>query len=502
MNDRRTRRLFNLFGSLVLVAWLVLIGILIRKTEFAGPTGGADTGKAIPAPVMSGQRDWMEIFLKGEKVGYSVNAVTPTGDNYLIQEDINLKLNLMGKASGIRTVTQSIVDQSYKLKRFWFTMISGVIFYRVSGTVKGDLMVLEMGGGKEKRVQTIRLPEPPMIGSGLAHFFKGRKIAVGQSFSFPIFDPSTMGQKAVEVRVAKQEDVRIGRMQYAAFRLEAEMWGQPMTFWVDEAGTVLKEQGPMGLTLVKSSAANAPRGMEGGRKMDFYEIAAIPVDGKLSDTHRLSYLKLKIEGLEKAVFDAASLNRGRQRFKDGVIEITRGPVPTGRPYYTLPVRWKGEGMKPFLRPEMGVESDDRAVVQKAREIAEGEANPVKVAMRMMEWVYESLEKRPVLSVPSAREVLKSRIGDCNEHAVLLAALLRAVGIPSRVCVGVAYTRTKFYYHAWNECFLGKWISLDATLNQMPADVTHIKLVEGGLDQQVEIIGLINKIRFKVINYGY
>jgi hypothetical protein len=44
--------------------------------------------------------------------------------------------------------------------------------------------------------------------------------------------------------------------------------------------------------------------------------------------------------------------------------------------------------------------------------------------------------------------------------------------------------------------------MDATLNQMPVDATHIKLVEGGLRRQVGIIGLIGKIGLKVIDYGY
>jgi transglutaminase-like putative cysteine protease len=125
-----------------------------------------------------------------------------------------------------------------------------------------------------------------------------------------------------------------------------------------------------------------------------------------------------------------------------------------------------------------------------------------VAKRLKSWVYKNLRKQPVLTVPSALEVLNKRIGDCNEHSVLLTALLRASGIPARVCVGLVYTRGGFYYHAWTEGYLGEWVSMDATLNQMPVDATHIKLVEGGLRRQVEIINLIGKIGLKVIDYGY
>ena len=125
-----------------------------------------------------------------------------------------------------------------------------------------------------------------------------------------------------------------------------------------------------------------------------------------------------------------------------------------------------------------------------------------MSRKLLKWVYQNLEKRPVVSVPSAIEVLRTRMGDCNEHATLLTALLRASGIPARLNIGLVYTRQKFFYHAWTEAYLGEWISMDATQNQMPVDVTHIKLIEGNLDKQVEIAGLIGTLKLKVLDYQY
>ena len=89
-------------------------------------------------------------------------------------------------------------------------------------------------------------------------------------------------------------------------------------------------------------------------------------------------------------------------------------------------------------------------------------------------------------------------GDCNEHAVLLAALARAVGIPSKILVGVVYNDGSFYYHAWNSLWVGRFLDVDATFGQFPADATHVKLLEGDLDQQVAVARLIGKLRIEVI----
>ena len=117
-----------------------------------------------------------------------------------------------------------------------------------------------------------------------------------------------------------------------------------------------------------------------------------------------------------------------------------------------------------------------------------------------EWVYQTIEKKPTFSIPSAVDILQMKVGDCNEHATLFVALCRAVGIPSKLCAGLVYNQGSFYYHAWSDVFVGRWISVDPTMNQLPADATHIRFVEGGLDKQLEIIRLIGILQLEVLNY--
>ena len=501
MDVKKKKRFFNLAGSFIVIAWLVMIGVLVKKTSFNNDVDQFDLIEENGSLVAGTEREWMEIFLKGKKVGYSVNQVSPLEKNYLIQEEIFLKLNLMGRASSIYTVSRSVVDHAFLLKSFTFRMTSGLVTYQVSGTVKGSRMLLEIGVGSAGRKEMITLSEPPLLGSGMARFFKGKPLTVGSSFRVPIFDPSTMAQKETVFRVMAEESVVIHRMKHSAFRLETEMWGQPVIMWLDEKGGVLKEQGFMGFTLVKSSAANAPRDMEGEGGDDFYEIAAIKVKGQLKDADRLASLRLQVEGLAEAHFNTAILAEGRQAFESGMIEVVREKMPL-TPAYELPYPNPSGTMKEFLGPGLNIESDDDEIVERARKIAGKVKDPVTAARRLMAWVYKNVKKTPMVTVPSALEVLRTQAGDCNEHAVLLTALLRAAGIPARVCVGVVHSNGSFFYHAWTESFLGKWVSMDATLNQMPADVTHIKLVQGGLDRQVEIIGLIGKLKLKVIDYKY
>lgn len=498
MEPKKKRQILNITGAVVVVLWLVMVGLLIKKVHF-GDVGERPEFSEKVYDVNSPERDWMEIYLKGKKVGYSVNQVSLLGEDYLIQEEIFLKLNLMGQTSAMRTLTRSVVNNEFCLKSFKFRITSGAVSFQVSGRVKGGRMHLKLGEGDTERTQTIELSSAPVMASGMAHFFKGRRIQVGDSFRFPLFDPSTTAQKEMVFRVMAKESLSINGIIYTAFRLEGEVWDRPLTFWLDKDGVLLKEEGFMGFTLVKSSAARAPRDISAGG--DFYRLAAINVKKKLPDSDRLTYLRLKVEGLDGGHLDKGILNGGRQRFRDGVIEILREKTPL-RATYTLPYPERSDEMIPFLRPEFGIESDHGMILRKAREISGDAKDPLKAASRLMGWVYGNLEKRPLVSVPSALEVLKTKVGDCNEHSVLLTALLRASGIPARVCVGLVYSRGRFYYHAWTEGYVGRWVSMDATLNQIPVDATHIKLIQGGLERQADIIGLIGKLKLSVIAYGY
>jgi hypothetical protein len=84
-------------------------------------------------------------------------------------------------------------------------------------------------------------------------------------------------------------------------------------------------------------------------------------------------------------------------------------------------------------------------------------------------------------------------------------LSRAVGIPARIAVGLAFVRGAFYYHAWPEIYIdqggrrGLWLPVDPTFNQFPADATHFRLARGGLDKQAAIVPLIGRTKITFLD---
>jgi hypothetical protein len=46
---------------------------------------------------------------------------------------------------------------------------------------------------------------------------------------------------------------------------------------------------------------------------------------------------------------------------------------------------------------------------------------------------------------------------------------------------------------------GLWLPVDPTLNEFPADATHVRLARGGLDKQAAILPMIGRIKMRVLD---
>ena len=486
--------IYKILGVLIVFFWLFVVAELVKRTNFKQKSADVthiDKNRSLE----NRSEEWKEIFLKGRKVGYTVTRVKAIKDIFEVSEDIFLTVNLMGSTQEILSSTKAEIDEEFLLNNFNFSLSSGLIEFKISGTIKGNNLYLSMGEKGKEETKLIRLPSKPMISAGITQFFKSCTFKIGDSYHFPVFDPATMTSNPAVIKVVAKEDVEVDSKLYKAFRLEMSFLGQPLVFWIDEKGESLKEKGFMGFTLVRSSPTKAPLGLDRSKSIDFYELSAINVGQRLTNPRELSYLKVLFDQTPSPM----SVNEPRQSLTGRALTVTK-ETPPFTASYTIPYNGKENRVLHFLRPEMLIQSDDQAIISLARQIVKETTDPFLAARMIMGWVFENLEKVPVISIPNAKEIIIHKKGDCNEHATVLTALLRAVGIPARIVVGLVYKDGKFYYHAWNEAYINRWISMDAILRQMPVDATHIKLVEGGIKKQVQIAGMIGNLMLTILDY--
>jgi hypothetical protein len=477
-------------GIAIVLFWCVMNVLLIKRQFAAAPT---------PIALRSAERisesveEWWGVYYRGEKIGYANQIIEPKSAGYEIRDYSELRLNLLGTSQAATTKVRMDVDEEWALNNFEFELRSGEVQFKASGQVSPGRLAVETFSAGHRASREIPLTQRPYLLAALKPFVATQQLEEKKDYYFSTFDPATLSQQVTKVVIEGRENISIGDRTEPALRVRQQFKGISVVSWIDGSGRTLKEESPGGLSMTRQSPAQARElGTARSVSLDLIAQTSIRVAIPITDPGRKDFLKLRLSGFDPAGF---SLSGGRQQFHEGILEIRREPSKA-TPSFSLPS--SDRRLVAYLQPTPFLQSDNPKIRALAGEIIGAEKDARKAALRIKDWVYTNIAKKPTVSIPTALEVLQTRRGDCNEHAVLFNALARAAGIPAKTVVGVVYMRGAFYYHAWSEVWVGDWVSLDPVLNQFPADVTHVKFLEGDIDRQIDILRLIGNLKIEVL----
>jgi transglutaminase-like putative cysteine protease len=119
-------------------------------------------------------------------------------------------------------------------------------------------------------------------------------------------------------------------------------------------------------------------------------------------------------------------------------------------------------------------------------LAGSESDPVEIALRCFGWVrdeiHHSIDHRDTNVTCAASEVLAHRTGFCYAKSHLLAALLRANGIPAALCyqrLSIDGKGEPFCLHGLNAVYLPEhgWYRVDARGNKPGVDAQFTPPIE-------------------------
>lgn len=146
-----------------------------------------------------------------------------------------------------------------------------------------------------------------------------------------------------------------------------------------------------------------------------------------------------------------------------------------------------ETLADALRPTAWLQSDHPRLIAIAAPVARANVSDARKMEMLIARAQPYLGELDFNGHYSALDTITRRAGDCTEAAVLLAALGRAAGIPTRVVSGLTYSRESYHGvsnafmpHSWTLAYVdGRWRSFDLALGAF--DSTHIALTIGDGD---------------------
>jgi hypothetical protein len=486
----------------IVLFWIVMVALLVQRNlpqpQLQNPPGAQLQSSPLPpagAVALSAQEEWMGIYQQNYKVGYLQRRLTPTDSGYRWEERWRMKLRMLNTLQTIATEIRAHTDRQYALSDFSFRLSGSGVVFKAEGKVTDQTLHGQLTSGGGTSPFSFPLREPIYLSATTQMTLRGVALQPGEERRFSIFNPLSMQTDTVSVTTVGPDTLTLKGQRLAVTKVVERIGGTTVYAWLDKDGKVVKEEAALGLVLLRESREDAlGGGWQAAPPSDLVTAAAIPVRNALPNPRALTSLRLTVSGVHDATLFVFP---PRQHYHDGKLTVTSEemaalttyPLPQTNPQFAGELQ-----STPFLQ------TTHPRVVAQAQQILGTERDALTATRRLLDWMDTAVEKTPMVGLPTALEVLESKKGDCNEHAVLFTTLARAVGIPARVAAGVVYLDGAFYYHAWSEVWLGQWVAVDPVLHQFPADATHLKFVEGGPEQHIALLKVIGQIGMEVVEY--
>lgn len=474
--------------------WSTLLGLVVKGNYF-DPSGASkivslDTGfKDLPD-----DSEWMNIYLKGKKLGYSVSSLRNLGESgYGLTNDVQMKTSFAGIPTELSLHNKVMVDTLFRLQAFDFRIISGNYSTRVEGLKLNGKLQLSTGTGNSQSTREIDAPTELYTALSIQPLVSSRGLKKGDRFSLSTFDPISLKIGLVELSYEGKQEVMIAGVPQRLNKIKALYQGIPAIIWLDDNGVRYKEETIMGLVMERTTPSASHLTDFELSSFDFIDHYSIPVEGRILDQGSLSELKVELEGIKPN--DLNKLAAGRQRLlqEDPLILRLR----------TTPTYSVETNLTKFLTSTDMIQAQHPTIILLAQRFVNATESGLELVGQLNEWVYNYLDKRPVVGLTSAVDILQQKQGDCSEHTVLFTALSRAAGIPTKVHIGIVHLDGKFLYHAWPVVYLkGQWIAVDPTLGQSVADATHIAFFESDFANLTNLITFIGNLKIKIIDQEY
>jgi hypothetical protein len=507
-------------AGVILLAWAGGLGALARREFFKGQ---AESFAELALRVQP-ETFYYVVEQGGEVVGYASSTIDTTRRAFLVRDEMAADLVVGGTPHRIVAASRVRLTRAFALTDFDVTVSADSAPIRIVGTAEGDTAVsyTVTGPSNDPAPQRLAVRGPILLPTLVPLAVTlGAEPKVGRRATVPMFDPTTMDTRQITMEIKAEslfvvsDSARLdstGTRWVVARTDTVRAWrlgsgdpgdGDRLGGWVDERGRLVESRQPGGLVLRRTAYEVAFENWRlrrtgptvAGPRRDVLETTAIAA-GVTWDAPRE---RLQVR-LRNVAVDDYDLDGGRQTLANDTLTVVRetpGDLVAG-----YERRSDGGSLRQRFRSTLLAEpllqAGDPALRAQAEAIVGDERDPAVATAKLVQWVYRNVEKRYVVGIPDALTVLRTKAGDCNEHTQLFLGLARSAGIPARAAAGLAFVNGRFFYHAWPEVWLGRWVAVDPTFGQFPADAAHLRFTIGGLARQAMLVQLIGTIGVDIL----
>lgn len=404
----------------------------------------------------------LRVAMGGHEVGTTRARDVRTKTGYRFERESDLALLRGGTTLRIRTRTVAHTDAAGAPRSYVFEKTDASGTLRSEGEIVGDQLRTRTTQGDGAVEESRPLPKGAVFSTWLEHELRGR-LQQGYRATRTVLLEELGAFVPMEVEVTQDA---------TAYVLTTRFAGLETREWVDAKGATLRSETPaldahaypVGAPTPAGVASEAPDllartqwpapRLPRGLAQVVYRVHTPDArDFHIPQDARQRVLARTASYIDVEVSDAAA---------------TRGPL--------------GAAERTRLAEATPYEAvHDPRIQGAAAEAVAGARDERERVRRLVRFVYEHVEDKALdRGYAPALATLDSRRGDCTEHSVLLSALLRSLGLPTRLVDGVVVDGGRAGYHEWVEVALtGEgFVPVDPTFGEFPAGPARLKLAEG------------------------
>lgn len=477
---------------------------------------------AAPMRVIAGDggyEKWYVLNMNDQRAGHAVERQSVDAQGRITtSSELVFRMQRLGQEINIKVATEFVETAAGKPVSMTTVQDLSLAVRKETYTFTDEGIVQVSGEGDRTSRKLLPLPEGQWLTPAKAHEFVESRIAEGaREFSYKTME-ATNGPVLVDLThtIKGPSTVEVFGKSVPAIEWEVTQSALPgvrTTEFVDKRGVTVRSEinlGGIKMVMLESERELALTNFTAPEMMANTLVHPSRPIEKPRDAKRAMYVLSLKDGAEMPELpQGAAQTVERIDAKRVRVTVNLDHMPIAPPEDVADAR--------FREASSTADSADPAIVEITRRALKGIPDDPSIraeALRVFTHHYIS-DKSLGVGFASASEVCGTREGDCSEHAVFLAALLRAAGIPSRVVSGVVYVdsfvgeRQVFGFHMWTQALLpvaGKlrWVNVDATMpDEVTYDATHIALSTSSLadgdivNSMAALVGLLGNLNIEV-----
>ena len=442
--------------------------------------------------------EWGEVHMAGGKVGYIHATMTRKGDLIETRTFTKMVIGRARQAVTIETSASTTETLAGEPAKFLQEMDASMMKTAMRGTIEaGRVTIVQSQFGMDQTL-VFDFPSGAMMTWGLYRESLLKGFEPGTHYTSLVYSPEMRldGPVTAVTTVGNLETFDYAgtprRGRRVDLKIQAPMGTLDMVSWVDDAGQPIKSVVPMpglgDIVIVMTDQASA---LADFVAPEIFMTTVIKANRsfKPGATRRVTYrIRAKHPGVDLAELPTTGMQTPR-RTEDGSIELVVTRQNHSRnARFTKTAAGQENDLAEYLDANLMINTADPKLIELAKRAAGKTENPYVLGDKLRRFVTDYVTTKSLsVGFATASETCRTREGDCSEHGVLLAALGRIHGLPSRVAVGLAYVpsfggrKDVFGYHLWTQFHIdGQWIDFDAALRESRCSPTRITFATSSL----------------------